>query len=79
MDPGKQNLRFYSSNVACHQYWSSEKICLELKVLMSKFLEIRSNRPKVSCKKGVLKNSQNSLKNIRDAVLNLMKFHAKVQ
>ena len=56
MDPNKQNLLFYSSNVACQQYWSSEKICLELKVLMSKFLDIRSSRPKVSCKKGVLKN-----------------------
>ena len=56
MDPKNQNLRFYSSNVACQQYWSSEKICLELKVLMSNILDIRSSRPEVSCEKGVLKN-----------------------
>ena len=56
MDPKKQNLHFHSSNVGCQQYWSSGKICLELKVLMSKFLDIINSRPKVSCKKGVLKN-----------------------
>ena len=48
--------------ISTHQMWRAnnidrvKKICLELKVLMSKFLDIRSSRPKVSCKKGVLKN-----------------------
>ena len=55
--PKKQTLRFYSSNVACQQYWSSEKNCLELKVFMSKVLAIRNSRSKVSCKNGVPKNS----------------------
>ena len=55
MNSKKQNLLFYSSNVACQQYWSSEKICLELKVLKSKLLDIKSSRPKVSCEKGVFK------------------------
>ena len=31
-------------------------MCLELKVLMLKFLDIRSSRPKVSSEKVVLKN-----------------------
>ena len=56
MDDKKQNLRFYSSNIACQQYWSSEKVWLELKVRMPKFLDIRSSSSKVSCNKGVLKN-----------------------
>ena len=52
------------------QYRASEKICLELKDLMSQFLDIRSSCPNMSC---------NSLKNVRDAVFNLTKFHAKGQ
>ena len=32
LDHKKQNLRFYSSNIACRQYWSSEQIRLESKV-----------------------------------------------
>ena len=46
---------------------------------MSSFINTRSSRPEVSCKKVVLKIKilQNSLKNIRDAVFNLMKFQAK--
>ena len=51
----KQNLRFYLSNIACQQYCPSEQICLELKDWMSSFLNIRSSRPEVSCKEGVLK------------------------
>ena len=46
---------------------------------MSNFLNTRSGRPEVSCKKLFLKFLQNSLKNIkniRDAVFNL-KFQAK--
>ena len=68
----KQNLRFYSSNILCKQYWSSEQICLELNVWMSRFLYIRGSRLEVSCKEGVLKIKilQNSLKNIHDAVSN---------
>ena len=43
------------------------------------FLNIRSSYPEVSCKNGVLKTKflQNSLKNICDAVFNLIKFQAK--
>ena len=69
-----------SSNIACQQYWSSEQIGLELKVWMSTFLNIRTSRPEVSCKKGVLKMIilQNSLKNNLYAVFNLIKFQAKV-
>ena len=58
---------------------SNEQICLKLKVWMSSFLNIRSSRLEVSCKKVFLKFLQNSLKNIkniRDAVFNL-KFQAK--
>ena len=77
MDHKEQNLRFYSSNIACQQYGLSEKICLELKVRMSSFLDIRSSHPKVSCKKGALKNFAELIKIIRDAVINLIKFHAK--
>ena len=62
----KQNLRFYS----CQQYWSSENICLELKVWMSSFLDIRSSGPKV-----FLKILKNSLKNIHDAFFNLLKLY----
>ena len=51
----KTKSSFLLSNVACQQYWSSEKNCLELKVLMSEFLDIRSSRPKVFCEKGFLK------------------------
>ena len=56
MDNKKQNLCFYSLNIASQKYWSCEKICLELKVWMSNFLDIRSSYPKVSCKKDVIKN-----------------------
>ena len=73
------NLHFYSQNIACRKYWSSEQICLELNVWMSGFLNIRSSRLEESCKNVFLKFLQNSLKNIkniRDAVLNL-KFQAK--
>ena len=47
-----------------------------IKSLNSTFLNIRSSHPEESCKKCVLKiNSlQNSLKNIHDAVFNLIKF-----
>ena len=40
-------------------------MCLQLKVWMSSFLNIKSSRPEVSCKKYVLKINilQNSLKN----------------
>ena len=55
-------LRFYSSNIARRQYWSSEQICLELKVWMSSFLNIRSSRLEVSYKKAFLKFLENSLK-----------------
>ena len=85
MDPKKQNLLLYSSNVARQQYWSSEKIC-ELKVSLSKFLD-SSFKVKVSeavaqrcpVKKVLWKILQNSLKNIHDAVVNLIKLHAKSQ
>ena len=68
----KLNLRFYSSNIVCKQYWSSEHICLELNVWMLRLLYIRSSRVEVSCKEGVLKIKilQNSLENIHDAVSN---------
>ena len=48
---------------------------------MSSFLNIRSSRPEVSRKKGVLKVKilQNSLKNIRDAFFNLINFRLKVR
>ena len=48
---------------------------------MWSFLNIRNSRPKVSSKKDVLKIKilQNSLKNIYDAVFNLIKFQAKGQ
>ena len=55
LDYKKRNLHFYSSNIMCQQYWSSEKMCLESKVWMSRFL-IRSSRLMASCKKGVVKN-----------------------
>ena len=54
------NLHFYSSNIACRQYWLSEQICLELKVWMLSFLNIRSSRLEVSCKK-VFFNSNSRL------------------
>ena len=65
----KQNLRFYSWNIAYQQYWSSERMCLEVKVWMSSFLNNRSSHPGVSCIKGVLKVNilQNPLKNKLDA------------
>ena len=44
---------------------------------MSKFLDIRSSRPKVSCKKGVLKNFAKLIE--KYLVFNLIKFHAKGQ
>ena len=50
-DHKKQNLRFYSSNIAFQQYWSSEKNLFRTKIWTSKFLNIRSSRPKVPCKK----------------------------
>ena len=64
------------SNIVCQKYWSSQKICFELKVWIFSFLNIRSSRLEESCKKCILKiNSfQNSLKNIHDAVFNLIKF-----
>ena len=48
---------------------------------MWSFLNIRNSRPEVSSKKDVLKIKifENSLKNIGDAVFNLIKFHAKDQ
>ena len=55
MDSEKENLRFYSFNIACRQYRSSDQICLELRVWMSSFLNIRSSRTEVSCEKGALK------------------------
>ena len=61
VDHKKQNLRFYSSNSACRQYWSSEKIFWEFKVWMSGFLNIRSFHLNVSCKKQVLKNFEKYL------------------
>ena len=69
-----------SSSIAFQHYWSSEQVGLELKVWMSTFLNIRTSRPEVSCKKGVLKMIilQNSLKNNLYAVFNLIKFQAKV-
>ena len=73
------NLRFCSSNIARRQYWSSEQICLELKVWMWSVLNIRTSRLEVSCKKSVLKvfaKLIEYIKNIRDAVFNL-KFQAK--
>ena len=73
----KTKCTFYSSNIVCQQFWSSEKNCLELKLWMSSFLYIRSSRPKVSCKKVLLKILQNSWNNIRDAAINLIKFQAK--
>ena len=77
----QKRLRFCSSNIACQQYWSSEQICSELKVWMSNFLNIKSSRPSISCKKGVLKikNLQNSLKIIRYAVFKSIEFQAKLQ
>ena len=47
---------FYLSNTACRHYWSSEQICLELKVWVSSFLNIRSSRLEVASTKVVLKN-----------------------
>ena len=46
---------------------------------MSSFLNIRSSRPEVSCKKGVIKIKilQNFLKNIRCSVFDLIKSQAK--
>ena len=79
MDPKKQNLRFYSSNIACQQYWSSENVCLELKVLMSSFSTSEAVGRKFFVEKVFLKILQNPLKNIRDTVFNLIKFHAKGQ
>ena len=73
------NLRFYSPNIVCRQYWSSEQICSGLKVWMSRFLNIRSSHLEVSCKKLLLiflQNSLKNIKNIRDAVFDL-KFLAK--
>ena len=32
MDHKKQNLRVYSLNIGCQQYWLSEQIFVELKV-----------------------------------------------
>ena len=48
---------------------------------MWSFLNIRNSRSEVSSKEGVLKIKilQNSLKNIHDAVFNLIKFQAKDQ
>ena len=82
MDHKAQDLSlkcFYLSNIACQQYWSSEQICLELKVWMSHFLNIGSSRPKVSHKKVFLKTLQNLLKNICIAAFTLLKFHGKGQ
>ena len=79
MDPKKQNLRFYSSNIACQQYWSSENVCLELKVLMSSFSTSEAVARKFFVKKVFLKILQNPLKNIRDTAFNLIKFHANGQ
>ena len=63
MDHKTQNPRFYSSNIACQQYWSGEKNCIAVVW-------------RCPVKKVSLKRLQNSLKNIRDAVFNLIKFHA---
>ena len=53
------------------------KICLELKMLMSKFLDVRSSHPKVSCKKGVPKfRKAHSKISVRQS---LIKFHPKGQ
>ena len=57
---------FLLTNRALQQNWSSEQISLELEVWMSSFLNIRSSRPEVSCKK-----------DIRDVVFDLIKFQAK--
>ena len=74
----KKNLHFYSSNIACQQYWSSEQISLEIKVWVSSFPSIRSSSPELFPKKGVLKIIlQNSVEIIRDAVFSLIKFHSK--
>ena len=71
-----KNLRFYSSNITCRQYWSNEQICLELKAWMSSFLNVRSSLPEVSCKKMFLKMLQSSLKTFRAAVFTLIEFQA---
>ena len=60
VDYKEQNLRFYSWNIACQQYWLREQICLELKVWISSFLNIRSSctkysSPEVFLGKGFLK------------------------
>ena len=56
MDPKKQNLRSAHQMQRANNIDRVRKICLELKVLMSKFPDITSSHPKMSCKKGVLKN-----------------------
>ena len=63
-------------NVSSHQIQPANNV--NRQVWMSSFLNIRSSRPEVSCKKGVLKVKilQNSFKNIRDAVFHLIKFQA---
>lgn len=69
MDHKKQNLRFYSSNIPCWQHWSSQQICLELKVWRF-FLNIVQSRPDFSHTKDILKSF--SLKNIRATVFTLI-------
>ena len=66
------NLHFYSSNIACRQYWSSEQICLELNLWISGLLNIGSSHLEASCKKVfLLQNLLKNIKNIRDAVFDL--------
>ena len=50
---------------------------LELKVWMSKFLDIRSSHPKVSCKKDILKNFVKLLEKYLWCSLELIKLHVK--
>ena len=56
MDPIKQNLRSTHQMQRTNNIDRVKKICLELKVLMSKFPDITSSHPKMSCKKDVLKD-----------------------
>ena len=70
----KPNLRFYSSLIACQQYWLSWTNLFRIKSLNVKFSKYQKQSPEgVLLKKVFLKILQNSLKNIRYAVLNLTK------
>ena len=51
----KTESAFLLTKYSVREYWSSEQICLELKVWMPSFLNIKSSLPEVSYKKNVLK------------------------